>query len=113
MPERRHAGKQLRQSHSEQRLLDQDEPPLLARQPDEPLDALGDENQRIYLGPVISPQFYNHGQRAIGEERERMRRVDRDRRQHRQQPVDEQLPQPGEIIAGQRLMVENGDAFGA
>ena len=92
-------------------LLDQREPPLLARQPDEPLDALGDEHQRIDLGSVLSAQLDNHRQGAIGNERERVRRVDRDRRQHRKQPIDEQLLQPNTVVAGQRLVVENGNAF--
>ena len=113
MAERRHAGKQLRQSDGEQHLLDQGEPPLLARQPDEPLDAFGDEHQRIDLRSVLAAQFHNHRQGAIGNERERMRRVDRDRGQHREQPIDEQLPQPSAVVAGQRLVVENGNAFGA
>src|SRR5580692_2107831 len=41
-----------------------------------------------------------------------MCRVDRDRRQHGKQPIDEQLPQPSTVLAGQRLVVENGNAFG-
>ena len=111
--ERFHAGKQFRQSDGEQHVLDQDEAGLLAREPDKPLDAFGNEHQRIDLGPVLSAQFNHHGQGAIGNERERMRRVDRDRRQHGKQPIDEQLPQPNAVVAGQRLMVENGNAFAA
>ena len=40
-----------------------------------------------------------------------MGRIDRDRRQHGQQAIDEQLPQPGSIFARQCCIVENGDAF--
>ena len=40
-----------------------------------------------------------------------MRRIDRDRRQHRQQPVDEALPQPGAIGRGQRVVAEDGNRF--
>ena len=41
-----------------------------------------------------------------------MRRVDRDRRQHRKQPVDKQLPEPRAVVARQRFVVENGNALG-
>lgn len=43
----------------------------------------------------------------------RVRRIDRDRRQDRQQAVDKQLPQPNTILARQPFMVEYQDAFGA
>ena len=107
MAEQCHAGKQFRQSDGEQHLLDEGEPPLLARQPDEPLDAFGDKHQRVDLRAVLAPQFHYHRQGAIGDEREGVRRVDRDRGQHRKQPVDEELPQPSAVVAGQRLMIEN------
>ena len=35
--------------------------------------------------------------RAIWDKREGMRRIDRDRRQHREQPIDEKLPQPSAV----------------
>ena len=62
---------------------------------------------------VVAPQFDDHGQGPIGDERKRMRRVDRDRRQDRKQPIGEQLPQPGPIAARQCVMIEDQDAFGA
>ena len=68
------------------------QPSRLARQSDKPLDALRDEHQSIDLRSVLPAQLDNHGQGAIGYEREGVRRVDRDRRQHRQQPIDKQLP---------------------
>jgi hypothetical protein len=81
--------------------------------PDQPLDPLGHKHQRVDLGPVLPTQFHNHSQGAIGNEREGMRRVDRNRRQHREQTVDEQLPQPRAVVGCQRFVVENGNSFGA
>ncbi len=88
MAEGSHAGKQLRQSYSEQHVLDQDEVDLGAGKPDKPLDAFRNEHQSIDFGPIVPTQFCNHRQGAVRDERERMRRVDRDRCQDREQPVN-------------------------
>ena len=42
-----------------------------------------------------------------------MRRIDRNRREHRKQPIDEQLAQPSAIVARQSFMIEDGNGFGA
>ena len=57
-------------------------------------------------------QFNHHRQGAVGNEWEGMRRIDRDRRQDRQQAIDEQLLQPCPIVARQRRIIEDRDAFG-
>ncbi len=108
---RAHAGKQLRQPDGDDRRLDRGKADCLARQPDEPVDLLGDHDQRANLGAVFARQLHHHDQRAVWNKREGMRRVDRDRRQHRQQPVDKTLPQPGAIGSGQRVVAEDGNSF--
>src|SRR3984893_1269024 len=72
----------------------------------------GTSTSALICVPSSRPRFHNHGQRAIGDERKGMRRVDRDRRQNRKQPVDKQLPEPRAVVARQRFVVENGNALG-
>ena len=51
---------------------------------------------------LLALQQQRHHQAHVGDERERMRRVDRQRRQHREHPLHEPGVEPGPVVGGQR-----------
>ena len=64
-------------------------PPVAGRQPDEALDLVRHADQRVHrLAVAGAGELQRDGEAEIGDERERMRRIDRERRQQR-----EDLPQ--------------------
>ena len=70
------------------RLLERDDPQRAvarrARQADEALDLVGHADQRVHrLAVARARKLQRDGEAEIGDERERMRRVDGERRQHR------------------------------
>ena len=106
------AGKQLGEPDGDDRRLDRGKADRLARQPNEPFDLLGDHDEPVDRRTVVARQLDNEDERPVRDERERVRRIDRDRRQNRQQAVDKALLQPDAVGLRQCLMAEDGDLFG-
>ncbi len=65
---------------------------------------------RMLLAVLVAQQQQGHHQAHVGDERERMRRVDRQRRQHREHPLHEPGVQPGHVVGGQRVRLAHLDA---
>ncbi len=85
--------------------FDRDVARLLARQPQEARHRRGDHDEfadRLIIGDP--DQIEHHRQPLVGDERERMRRVERLRRQDREELLAELSLEPGEIFARQRLV---------
>src|ERR1700677_4028687 len=65
-------------------------------QPHEPLDAVRHADERVHRLAVLGArQLQGHGEAEIGNERERMRRIDRKRRQQRENVREEIIFEPG------------------
>ena len=98
VPEHRVAGEELAEEHLEQRLERQeaDLPLRPLRQPHEARHLRRHRQQRLEHGVVrLAPELQPHGEAAVGDERERMRRVDGERRQDREHLLEEvRLHQP-------------------
>ena len=96
---------QIVEHHEADRLADR------ARQPDEPLDLAGQRQQGPHALPVLlAQQQQGHHQAHVGDERERMRRVDRERRQHREHPLHEPRVEPLHIVGRELLGLAHLDA---
>ena len=88
------------QQPDEQRrcLLERDEADIMiaaARQPDEALDLLRHADERVHrLAVAHTRELQRDGEAKIGNERERMRRIDRERREQREHVGEEVILQP-------------------
>ena len=93
-------------------LLEPDEARLLAGQADEALELARQQDepdQRLGLAAV---ELEHDADALVGDERERVRRVDRDRRQHRERLVEEALAAASSISSSRQLgHVEHLDAL--
>ena len=116
---RQESGKQARQEHADDG-LDADEAdrgdPILPRavlrgQADEADKLHGDRQQRVHGRAVaLAPQLHSHGDAAVLDERERMRRVDGKRRQDRQVLGFELVVEPFAFGRPQLLGLDDVDA---
>ena len=61
---------------------------------------LHDREAAVAAEGVLAVQRYDEVQRLVENPRKRVRRVQPQRRQHRQQLVMEELPQPGILLRG-------------
>ena len=96
---------QIVEDHEADRLADR------ARQPDEPIHLAGQRQQRPHALPILLAQHQQgHHQAHVGDERERMRRVDRERRQHREHPLHEPRVEPFHIVGRKFLRLAHLDA---
>ena len=82
------------------RAFDRDQPDFSAfarlRQPHESLDAVRHADERVHRLAILGArQLQGHGEAKIGNERERMRRIDRKRRQQRENVREEIIFKPG------------------
>jgi hypothetical protein len=76
-------------------------------------DLLGDRQQRLQLAVVAFPfQLQRQRKAGVGDERERMRRVDGQRRQHRKDVVQEMGFQMLQVARRQLAALEDRDALG-
>ena len=76
----------------------------VGRQADEALDLGGQRHQGAHaLAVFLAQQQQRHHQAHVGDERERMRRIDRQRGQDREHPLHEPGLQPGQVVVRQRL----------
>ena len=93
------AGKQLADEQA-RGCLDRDQPHFAAvaavRQPHETLDAVRHADQRIHRLAVLGARKLQRDREAkVGNERERMRRIDRERRQQRKDVGEKVIFEPG------------------
>ena len=98
-PLHRIAGEQLADEQAG-RAFDRDQPDCSAfaglRQPHESLDAVRHADERVHRLAVLGArQLQGHREAEIGNERERMRRIDRERRQQRENVREEIIFEPG------------------
>ena len=85
---------------------------LAVRQADEPLQRHRQAQQRAHLLAVLAmAKLQGHREAEVGDERERMRRVDRQRGEHRENLFLEVLFQPDLLILGQGIAGYALDAF--
>ena len=114
------AGEQPVEEHSDQ-ILENHEAGLMRRgqatvaarrQPYEALDLAGQHDQPGHdMALVVIAQQPEHQPQAhVGDERERMRRIDRQRRQDRKDPFHEAGLEPGAILVVERVDAEHVDA---
>src|SRR5438552_665757 len=81
-------------------------------QADETVHSARYANQRIHPAPVAGARkLQRDGETEIGDERERMRRIDRQRRQYREDVVEEMVFQPGLFGLGDFGAVDQDDIF--
>ena len=79
-------------------LLDRQKPDAAAGQPDKAIDRGRDQDQRLQPLAVADPvELQRQTEAAIGDKRKRMRRIERQRRQHREQIGHEALVEPGAV----------------
>ena len=88
------------------------------RQLHQPLDAVREPHQRAHRPPVVDMgELQRQREAEVGDERERMRGVDRERRQQREDMQQEMILQPFHLGFRKFLGVDDGDAglgeFGA
>src|SRR4029077_19516783 len=84
--------------------------PAVTRDTDEAVDLAGHADQRVHRLAVGYPrQLQCHGEAEIGNEREGMRRVDRQRRQQRKNAVEEVILDPGPFGFGDVTAVNELD----
>ena len=77
---------------------------LAGRQADEALDLAGQRDQRAHdLAVMVRDQQQRHHQPHIGDEGKRMRRIDGERRQHREDALHEESVEPFAIGHAQRV----------
>ncbi len=107
------AGEQHPQMQ-EQQVLQRQKPMLarLAGQGHEPRDLLRDRQQRLQRAAVRQPlQLQRQGKARVRDERERMRRVDRQGRQHRKDVVQKMRFQMLQVARGQLGARHDADAL--
>ncbi len=93
----RKAGKQVIEKQGDH-LLDRQKPNSSAGQADEAMDRGRDQGQRLQALAVADPlELQNQAKAPIGDKREGMRRIDRQRRQHRKHVGHELLFEPDAI----------------
>ena len=104
------AGEQARQEDRDQ-LFQRQEADAAARQAHEAVD-LRRQRQQRHQRPlvVLALQLEDRREAAVGDERERVRRVDRQRRQDREDLVDEELSSQVALAVGELGAGEHGDA---
>ena len=97
------------------RLLQRDEAlaaALRVRQADEAVERARHADQRVHAAPVArARELQRDGEAEIGNERERMRRIDRERRQHRKDVLQEMILEPGLLGLGDVGAVDQDDVF--
>ena len=80
------------------------------RQLDEAVDAAGKAHQRVHRPVVgVALELERKGEAEVGNERERVRRVDRQRRQHREDVEEEIVLQPLAVASRERGDVADDD----
>ena len=113
LPFERITRKQLADEQSGE-LLDGDDArrrSITGRQPDETIDLVGHADQRVHRLAVAGAHELKRDREAeIGDERERMRRIDRQRREQRKHLPEEMVLQPGLFLLGQIRTVDQHDA---
>ena len=92
-----------------QHVLQRQPPDRLARQADEARHLHRQRQQRLQA-LTLAAQPQHHGDTAIGEERERLRRIDGQRRQHRQHLVAKIAIEPPALVAAELVRRHQGDA---
>ena len=81
-------------------------------QADEAVDRAGHADQRVHAAPVArARKLQRDGEAEIGNERERMRRIDRQRGQHREDVLQEMIVEPGLLGLGDVGAVDQDDVF--
>ena len=95
--------------------FERDQPHLSAlaglRQPHEALDAVGHADQRVHRLAVLGAgQLQGDRESEIGNERERMRRIDRKRRQQRKDVGEKIVLEPGLLGLGDIDAIDQHDA---
>ena len=81
------------------------------RQHDEALDLVRHADERIHrLAVADARQLQRDREAEIGNERERMRRIDRERRQHRKDVMQEMIFEPDLLLLGDVGAVDQHDA---
>ena len=84
---------------------------LAGGQADEAVDLAGHANQRVHRLAVGDPrQMQRDGEAEARDEREGMRRIDRERRQQRKNVVEEVILDPGPLGLGDVAAVDQNDA---
>ena len=111
------AGEQLADEQAG-RAFDRDQPHLAAlaglRQPHEAFDAVRHADQRIHRPAVLGAgKLQGDREAEIGNERERMRRIDGERRQQRKDVREEIIFEPGLLGLGDVGAVDQHDAGAA
>ena len=95
-------------------LLQRDQPHravLAGGQADEAVDLAGHADQRVHRLAVGDPrQVQRDGEAEARDERERMRRIDRQRRQQRENIVEEVILDPGPLGLGDVAAIDQNDA---
>ena len=87
-------------------------------QADEPLDLRGQADERLedlalglHLGLALADELQRDREAEVRDERERVRRIDRERRQHREDVVQEVVLEPGDLRLRQRRGLDEDDAL--
>src|SRR5262249_15454091 len=97
------------------RILERDQPlPAAVRigQADETVDLHWHADQSVHAAAVADArELQRDAEAEIGNERERMRRVDRERRQHREDVIEEVILEPGALRLGEITAVDQDDAL--
>ena len=92
-------------------VISRDRAILAGRQADEAVDLAGHADQRVHRLAVGSArQMQRDGEAEARNEREGMRRIDRERRQQRENVVEEVILDPGPLGLGDVLAVDQDDA---
>ena len=114
LPLDRVAGKQpADEQHGRVLERDQADGVAGARQLDEALDLLRHADQRVHrLAVLHARELQREREAEIGNERERMRRIDRQRREQREDVGEEMLLQPGALGLLELRAVDQRDADG-
>ena len=89
--------------------FEQDKTGPVSGQPNETLNLPRQGQQADHVAlVVVSIQLHRHGQTQIGNERERVSRVDGQRCEHRENRAHEALFQPGLLLRGQVRRLDHG-----
>ena len=109
------AREEPRRVHGDER-LERDEAraaaPFEIRQADEALDLRRQAHERIEAPPVMGmDELEGDAETEVRDEGERMRRVDGERRQHREDVEQEMVFEPGGFRAVQARRLDDGDAL--
>ena len=112
LPDHLIAGEQTADEQSD-RVFQQNEAGRVGlgfRQPDEAGNAGRHAHQRVQRPSVALPlQLQRERKAEIGDERERMRRIDRQRRQYREDVLQEELVEPAVLARGQSAFSDDDD----